>query len=75
MGRMRFMDVKSRVARNVRTLRGRLGLTQEELAARASIHSTYLSAVEGGKRNPSLEVLDRLAGGLRVDIGELFRKD
>ncbi len=68
------MDVKSRVARNVRALRGERGLTQEELAAQASIHSTYLSAVEGGKRNPSLEVLDRLANALRVDVSELFRK-
>ena len=38
-------------------LRRRKGLSQEELAHRARIHQTYLSRVEGGKRNPSIGVL------------------
>jgi transcriptional regulator with XRE-family HTH domain len=48
------------------------GLSQEELADRASVHQTYLSGVEGGKRNPSIGVLARIAAALGVDIEELF---
>ena len=50
-----------------------LGLSQEQLAARAGLHRTYLAGVEGGKRNPSLEALGQIAAGLAVPLSELFR--
>lgn len=68
------MDAKARVARNLQILRRESGLTQEELAHRSKIHQTYLSGLEGGKRNPSVEVLERLCLALKVDISDLFRK-
>lgn len=68
------MDAKQRVARNLQTLRRESGLTQEELAHRSKIHQTYLSGLEGGKRNPSVEVLERLCRALKADISDLFRK-
>jgi transcriptional regulator with XRE-family HTH domain len=68
------MDVRKRVGLNVQRLRRLKGLSQEELAHRADMHQTYLSGVEGGKRNPSIGVLGRIAGALEVDIDELFRR-
>jgi transcriptional regulator with XRE-family HTH domain len=50
-----------------------LGLSQEQLAARAGLHRTYLAGVEGGKRNPSLQALDQIATGLGVPLSELSR--
>jgi hypothetical protein len=40
------------------------------LAHRADVHQTYLSGVEGGKRNPSIGVLGRITKALGVDIEE-----
>lgn len=68
------MDVRRRVGLNVQKLRLERGLSQEELAHRAAMHQTYLSGVEGGKRNPSLLVLARLAHALGVDLEVLVRK-
>ena len=68
------MDVRERVGRNIQRLRQRKELSQEELAHRASVHQTYLSGVEGGKRNPSIMVLGRIAEALGVDIEEFFRR-
>lgn len=68
------MDAKARIARNLQRLRRDRKLTQEELSANSGIHQTYLSGLEGSKRNPSVEVLERLAAALRVDITELLRK-
>lgn len=68
------MDAKARVALNLRKLRSESKLSQEELAHRSKIHQTYLSGLEGGKRNPSIEVLERLSAALNVDIGDLLRK-
>jgi transcriptional regulator with XRE-family HTH domain len=68
------MDACKRVGLNVQELRREAGLSQEELAARADMHQTYLSGVERGVRNPSVAVLERIAKGLRIDIAELMRK-
>jgi DNA-binding XRE family transcriptional regulator len=66
------MDVRKRVGLNLRRLREAKGLTQEELAHQADVHQTYLSGVEGGKRNPSIVVLNRIATALGSDISLLF---
>lgn len=57
----------------IREFRHLRHLSQEELAARANIHVTYLSAFECGKRNPSLAIFFSVAGALRVTPAELLQ--
>jgi len=68
------MDLRDRVGSNIQRLRREKKLSQEELADRAGIHQTYLSGVEGGERNPSVLVLDRISKALGVDAMDLFRR-
>lgn len=68
------MDVRRRIGQNLQRIRRATGLSQEELSHRASVHQTYLSGVEGGKRNPSALVLEKIANGLGVDVGDLFAR-
>ncbi len=68
------MEARKRVAVNVQRLRRDRGLSQEELGARARVHQTYLSQVESAKRNPSIDVVERLAEALGVDISALFQR-
>jgi transcriptional regulator with XRE-family HTH domain len=56
----------------VRLLRGERGLTQEQLAERASISVDFLSLIERGKSSPSFENLDELADALGVTVAQLF---
>ena len=55
---------KDVLARNVRRLRASTGMSQEELAARAGLHRTYISSVERGQRNVSIENIFALARAL-----------
>lgn len=74
---MNKLIVREQIAsfgKRVRELRRRRGLSQEELASRADIHPTYLSAVECGKRNPSISILFSIAAGLSVTPAELLAK-
>jgi transcriptional regulator with XRE-family HTH domain len=68
------MDLRLRVGLNIQNLRRAAKLSQEELAHRASVHQTYLSGVETGRRNASLLVLERIAIALNVDPDELLRR-
>lgn len=56
----------------VRDLRIALGLSQEQLADRAHLHVTYLSGIERGLRNPSLDKLNALAAALDVSTLQLM---
>lgn len=67
------MNVRVRVGLNLQELRRSKRFSQEELAHRAKVSQTYLSAVERGARNASLDLLTRLAAALDADIEDLVR--
>lgn len=50
----------------IRHSRHDAGISQEELADRASVHRTYISLVERARRNLTVDALDRIATGLGV---------
>jgi transcriptional regulator with XRE-family HTH domain len=66
------VDIRLRLARNVRRLRKQIGISQEELADRADVHRTYASDIERGTRNPSITVVDRFAKALKTTPGALL---
>ncbi|NNC20625.1 helix-turn-helix domain-containing protein [Corallococcus exiguus] len=61
------------LARRIRTLRERRGLTQEDFAARCDISVSFVSLLERGERNPSYDTLRQVAAALELPLGELFR--
>lgn len=68
------MALRVIVGANIRRAREARGLPQDELAHRAEVHVTYLSGVETGKRNITMNVLERIAGALGVEETELVRR-
>lgn len=68
---MTQLDPKAVLARNVRRLRTATGLSQEELAARAGLHRTYISSIERGQRNVSVENIFAIATALGCAPQEL----
>lgn len=64
-------DPKMVLARNLRRIRIATGLSQEDLAARAGLHRTYVSSIERGHRNVSVENIFALATALGCEPGEL----
>ncbi|TPK87270.1 helix-turn-helix transcriptional regulator [Mesorhizobium sp. B2-4-13] len=68
------MEIREAFAQNLRALRRARGLSQEELAHRAGIDRTYISALERNVYNASIDVVDRLAEVLGVDVAELLKR-
>lgn len=61
-------------ATHLRTVRNERGLTQEELGYRSGLHRTYISSLEHGERNVSIDNIERLARALGVEEVELLRR-
>jgi transcriptional regulator with XRE-family HTH domain len=65
--------LSQRLGERVRALRKRKEWSLEELAERAKMHVTYLSSVERGYRNPTLNVLAAVASALEVTLSSLVK--
>lgn len=66
------MDYFNILGANVRALRLKQKLTQEQLADRCDLHRTYVGAIERGDRNVSLKNIVILAQALNVEPFELL---
>ncbi len=67
-----MVTVAERFGANLARCRERAGLTQEELAVRASLHRTAVGQLERGERTARLDSFVKLAGSLRIDPLDLL---
>ncbi|MGQ4650332.1 helix-turn-helix domain-containing protein [Lyngbya aestuarii] len=67
------LSIKQRFGKAIRRRRRELDLSQEELAERAELHRTYISNIERGELNPSLETMEKLVKALDISFTDLFR--
>jgi transcriptional regulator with XRE-family HTH domain len=66
------MEIRQVLAANMKRLRRSAGLSQEELAHRAGLDRTYISALERCQYAASVDVLAKLALELGVSAAELL---
>ncbi len=66
---------KKKIGKRIAQLRAEKKLTQEGLGYESEIHRTYIAAVESGKRNISVQALEKIIKGLGVTFSEFFRED
>lgn len=66
------MEIRERLAKNLRLLRQEKGWSQEVFADEAALHRTYISDLERGARNPTITVIEKLASALGVNVGRLL---
>lgn len=62
------------VAKAIRSLRLRTGLSQRQLALRMGVPRTYVSKIENQKATPTLSSLARLASALEVSVPDLLHE-
>jgi transcriptional regulator with XRE-family HTH domain len=58
----------------LRRIREEAGLTQEELAFKAGVHRTYISLLERDVKSPTLNMLFRLCGVMKVPVSKLVAR-
>jgi transcriptional regulator with XRE-family HTH domain len=72
MSTLHPMDIKLKIGQRIKELRKELEISQEALAYKAEVDRTYVTDVENGRRNVSVEILERIIKALEVSISEFF---
>lgn len=68
----KYMSIQIHFGQNVRLAREKKGWSQDRLSEESGLHRTYISGIERGVRNPTIEIVQQIAVALDVDIQELF---
>ena len=71
---MATIDLKTLLGMAIKAQRASLGISQEELAHRAGLHRTYVSDLERGARNPSIDSIEKVARALELSVSKLFER-
>jgi len=66
------MEIKQMIGTRIKDIRIQKGLTQEQLAEKTDINSKYLSSIERGKENPTLNTLIKVAKALDASFDDVF---
>lgn len=65
-------EILIRFGNKVREERTKLGISQEELAARAGVHRTYIGMIERAEKNLTLANIDKVCKALGLNIRDFF---
>ncbi len=65
-------DIRILYGERLKDFRKKKGLSQEELGFKSSLHRTYISEVERGRRNISILNIARIAKALEIKVKEFF---
>ena len=66
------MEIKRLIGSRIQKLRNAKGLSQEELSEKVGLSSKYISSIERGNENPTLDTFIKLSRSLNIEIFELF---
>jgi transcriptional regulator with XRE-family HTH domain len=67
------MSIQETFGLNVKRIREQKGWSQDLLSEKSLLHRTYISGIERGIRNPTIEIVAQLSNALNVSISELFK--
>jgi transcriptional regulator with XRE-family HTH domain len=66
-------DIKLKLGKRIKEIRIKAGYSQEELAFLSKLHRTYISDIERGGRNVSVENIEKIAKALKIEPSELLK--
>ncbi len=66
------MNIKRKIGLRIKELRNEKNFSQETLAGEANLDRTYINSVENGKRNISIENIEKISKALNCNLQEFF---
>ena len=69
------MNIKTSIGNRIRDLRKKKNISQEKLAELSELDRTYINSVENGKRNISIENIEKIAKALNCSLQDFFTSE
>lgn len=66
------MDIKQKVGQRIKVLRAEKEMSQEEVANTADMERSFMTHIESGRRNISLDTLQRILTALDISFKDFF---
>ncbi|WP_372773863.1 helix-turn-helix domain-containing protein [Mangrovibacterium sp.] len=66
------MDIQKNFGQRIKELRAEKGYSQEALALKADLDRTYITSVENGKRNVSIQAIHKIIKAFDISFSEFF---
>lgn len=66
------MNIKEKLGNRLRELRNKTGLSQERFSFECDLDRTYIASIERGKRNVSIENIEKIANAFNISISDFF---
>jgi transcriptional regulator with XRE-family HTH domain len=66
-------QIAKRLGANIKKIRTKKKMTQGDICRKLDMDRSYMSAIEGGKKNVTIAVLGKLAHALGVSVDELLK--
>ncbi len=63
------------VGNRIKYLRKQMGLSQEKFALKAEIDRTYLAGIESGKRNATIQSIEKIVNALEISMKDFWNFD
>lgn len=67
------MKAQEQLGMRIKYLRKKRKMSQLDLSLEANVNKNYICDLENGRRNPSLEILERISDAFGITLEELFR--
>lgn len=67
------MKAQEQLGMRIKYLRKKRGMSQFDLSLESNVNKNYICDLENGRRNPSLEILERIADAFGITLEELFK--
>lgn len=64
--------LKHDVGNRIRLLRNNMGISQEKLALKSGLDRTYIAGIESGKRNATLDSIEKIIRALEISVKDFF---
>lgn len=69
------MEIKQKIGERIKELRGNQNLSQEALAFSSGLERSFITHIENGRRNVSIETLSKIINGLNISFFDFFNKN
>ena len=66
------MNIQNAFGANVRRFREAKGWSQDKLSEMSGLHRTYISGIERGVRNPTIQIVNEIAAALGIKVSQFF---